>query len=232
MKGLRALIWIVMILGAIGGLVLLALGNPIWKWMAAIIAFCFGVAAVGKALYLRLDTLRGKFHLILGIGALFFCAAIVVGFLSTTPWLIFTLHYIARFIFLASVVLMFIGLMKQGYTLSLGDWLIVLIIFAALATIGLWFFYTLYAGATILMSILIYSSLLIMLVVLANVQVYLGSNLGMRWTAGALSVLCVTLGDMGMAYFATSALPVWETVQYLGWSAVSFIMGVISLLWD
>jgi hypothetical protein len=232
MKVLRALIWIVMLLSAVGSVALLALDNPLWKWGAAIIALCFGIAAVGKALHLKLDTLRGRFHLILGTGALLFCAAIVVGLVSTTPWQIFGLHYLARFIFIVSVALMFVGLMRQGYTLSVVDWIIVLVLFAALAATGLWFFYTLYAGATVLMSILIYMSLFIMFEVLAVVQVYLGSNLGMRWTAGALSVLFVTLGDMSMAYSATSGLAVWETVQYLGWSGVSVIMGIISLLWD
>jgi len=229
---LRVFIWIVMILSAIGSLVLLALGNPLWKWGAAIIALCFGVAGVGKALHLKLDTLRGKFHLILGIGALIFCAAIVAGLLSTTEWQIFGLHYLARFIFIVSVGLMFVGLMKQGYTLSAGNWIVVLLLFAALAATGLWFFYTLYAGATVLMSILVYMSLFIMLEVLAVVQVYLGSSLGVRWTAGALSVMCVTLGDMSMAYFAVSGLPIWETVQYLSWSTLGFIMGIICLLWD
>ncbi len=229
---LRVIIWIVMVLSAIGSVALLALGNPLWKWGTAIIALCFGVAGVGKALHLKLDTLRGKFHLILGTGALIFCAAIAVGLVSTTPWQIFGLHYLARFIFIVSVALMFIGLMKQGYTLSAGDWVIVLVVFAALATLGLWFFYTLYAGASELMSILVYMSIFIMLEVLAVVQVYLGSSLGVRWTFGGLSVMCVTLGDMSMAYFAVSALPIWETVQYLSWSVLGFIMGIICLLWD
>lgn len=232
MKALRVFIWIVMILSAIGSLALLALGDPIWKWGAAIISLCFGVAGVGKAFHLKLDTLRGKFHLILSIGALIFCAAIVVGLVSTTPWQIFGLHYLARFIFIVSVALMFVGLMKQGYTLSARDWVVALLLFAALAAIGLWFFYTLYAGATVLMSILVYMSLFIMLEVLCVVQVYLGSNLGVRWTAGALSVMCVTLGDTSMAYFAVSGLPVWEVVQYLSWSVLGFIMGIICLLWD
>lgn len=232
MKAFRALIWIVMVLSAIGSVVLLALGNPMWKWGAAIIMLCFGVAGVGKALYLKLDTLRGRFHLILSIGALIFCAAIVVGLLSTTPWQIFGLHYLARLIFIVSVALMFIGLMKQGYTLSGGDWVKVLVLYIMLAAVGLWFFYTLYAGATVLMSILIYMSLFILLEVLGVVQVYLGSNLGVRWTAGALSVVFVTLGDMSMAYSAASGLAVWEAVQYLSWIGLGFIMGVICLLWD
>ena len=232
MIALRALIWIVMVLSLMGSVALLALGDPIWKWGAAIIILCFGVAGVGKAFYLRLDTLRGRFHLILSAGALLFCAAIIVGLVSTTPWQIFGLHYLARLILIVSVALMFVGLMKQGYTLSVGDWIIVLVVFAALAATGLWFFYTLYAGATVLISILIYMSLFILLEVLGVVQVYLGSNLGVRWTAGALSVVFVTLGDMSMAYSAASALPAWEIVQYLSWSILGFIMGVICLLWD
>lgn len=60
-----------------------------------------------------------------------------MGLVSTTPWQIFGLHYLARFIFIVSVALMFIGLMKQGYTLSAGDWVVVLVLFTALAAVEL-----------------------------------------------------------------------------------------------
>jgi hypothetical protein len=232
MKALRVFIGIVMGLSFVGSLVLLALGDPMWKWGAGIVALCFGIAALGKALYLKLNTLRGKFHVILGAGALILGIAIIVGLVSETPEYIFGLQYLARFIFMLSVFMMFIGLMKQGYTLSIGDWIQVLVVFAILAGIGLWLFHSLYAGATVLMTILVYISLFIMLETMAVVRIYLGSNLGWRWTAGALSVMCITVGDMGMAYSATSGLVVWETVQYLGWSVLGVIMCIISLMWD
>jgi hypothetical protein len=232
MKALRVFIGIVMGLSFVGSLVLLALGDPTWKWGAGIVALCFGIAALGKALYLKLNTLRGKFHVILGAGALILGIAIIVGLVSETPEYIFGLQYLARFIFMLSVFMMFIGLMKQGYTLSIGDWIQVLVVFAILAGIGLWLFHSLYAGATVLMTILVYISLFIMLETMAVVRIYLGSNLGWRWTAGALSVMCITVGDMGMAYSATSGLVVWETVQYLGWSVLGVIMCIISLMWD
>ena len=232
MKALRVFIGVVMGLSFVGSLVLLALGNPMWKWGAGIIALCFGIAALGKAFYLKLDNLRGKFHVLLSAGALILGIAIIVGLVSETPEYIFGLQYLARFIFVLSVFMMFIGLMKQGYTLSFGDWIQVLVVFAILAGIGLWLFHTLYAGATVLMTILVYVSLFIMLETMAVVRIYLGSNLGWRWTAGALSVMCITVGDMSMAYSATSGLVVWETVQYLGWSVLGVIMCIISLMWD
>ena len=232
MKALRVFIGIVMGLSFVGSLVLLILGDPTWKWGAAIIALCFGIAALGKAFYLRVDTLRGKFHVILGAGALTLGIAIIVTLVSETPAYIFSLQYLARFIFMLSVFMMFIGLVKQGYSLSFGDWIQVLVVFVILAGIGLWFFHTLYAGATVLMTILVYISLFIMLETMAVVRIYLGSDLGWRWTAGALSVMCVTIGDMSMAYSATSDLAVWETVQYLGWSVLGVIMCIISLMWD
>jgi hypothetical protein len=232
MKAFRVFIGMVMGLSFVGSLVLLALGNPMWKWGAAIIALCFGIAALGKALYLKLNTLRGKFHIILGTGALILGIAIIVGLVSETPEYIFGLQYLARLIFMLSVFMMFIGLLKQGYSLSFGDWVQVLVVFAILAGIGLWLFHTLYAGATVFMTILVYVSLFIMLETMAVVRIYLGSDLGWRWTAGALSVMCITVGDMAMAYSATSGLVVWETVQYLGWSVLSVIMCIISLMWD
>jgi hypothetical protein len=232
MKAFRVFIGMVMGLSFVGSLVLLALGNPMWKWGAAIIALCFGIAALGKALYLKLNTLRGKFHIILGTGALILGIAIIVGLVSETPEYIFGLQYLARLIFMLSVFMMFIGLLKQGYSLSFGDWVQVLVVFAILAGIGLWLFHTLYAGATVFMTILVYVSLFIMFETMAVVRIYLGSDLGWRWTAGALSVICITVGDMAMAYSAASGLAVWETVQYLGWSVLGVIMCIISLMWD
>ena len=232
MKALRVFIGIVMGLSFLGSLILLVLGDPTWRWGAPIIALCFGIAALGKAFYLRVDTLRGKFHVILGAGALILGIAIIVGLVSESPEYIFGLQYLARFIFMLSVFMMFIGLVKQGYSLSFGDWVQVLVVFIILAGIGLWLFHTLYAGATVLMTILVYISLFIMLETIAVVRIYLGSDLGWRWTAGALSVIAITVGDMAMAYSATSGLAVWETVQYLGWSVLGVIMCVISLMWD
>ncbi len=232
MKALRVLIGIVMAFAIVMGVTLLLLVDPIWKWGTVIIMVCFGVAALAKAFYLRLNTLRGKFHVILGSGAVIFCAAIMAGLLSATPWQIFGLHYLTRFIFILSVFMMLVGLMKQGYTLSFGNWAQVLMAFAIPAAIGLWLFYSLYAGATILMNILVYMSLFIMLETLAVIRVYLGSDLGWRWTAGALSVICITVGDMSMAYSATSGIAGWEIVQYLSWSVMAAIMCVISLMWD
>ena len=232
MKAFRVFIGMVMGLSFVGSLVLLALGNPMWKWGAVIISLCFGIAALGKALYLKLDTLRGKFHLILGTGALILGIAIIVGLVSETPEYIFGLQYLARLIFMMSVFMMFIGLLRQGYSLSLGDWVQVLVVFVILAGIGLWLFHTLYAGATVLMTILVYVSLFIMFETMAVVRIYLGSDLGWRWTAGALSVICITVGDMAMAYSATSGLAAWETVQYLGWCLLGVIMCIISLMWD
>lgn len=232
MKAVRIFIGIVMGLAFVGSLVLLALADPSWKWGAGIIVLCFGLAALGKAFHLKVDTLRGKFHMILGAGALIFGIAIIVGLISETPEYIFGLHYLARFIFMLSVFMMLIGLMKQGYTLSVGDWVQVLVVFAILAAIGLWLFHNLYAGATVLMTILVYISLFILLETITVIRIYLGSNLGWRWTAGALSVMCITVGDMGMAYSATSGLAAWEIVQYLGWSVLGVIMCIISLMWD
>ena len=232
MKAFRVFIGMVMGLSFAGSLVLLALGNPIWKWGAVITSLCFGLAALGKAFYLKLDTLRGKFHLILGTGALILGIAIIVGLASETPEYIFGLQYLARLIFMLSVFMMFTGLVKQGYSLSFGDWVQVLVVFAILAGIGLWLFHTLYAGATVFMTILVYVSLFIMFETMAVVRIYLGSDLGWRWTAGALSVICITVGDMAMAYSAASGLAVWETVQYLGWSVLGVIMCIISLMWD
>jgi hypothetical protein len=215
-----------------GSLMLLILYDPLWRWGSGLAMFCFGLATYLKAIHLGAGTLRGKFHVILGTAAIILTAAIFAGLLESNNSLLFGLHYMARLVLIISVILMLLGLMKQGYTLSAIEWGQVLLVFGVLAGIGLWLFYGLYSGATISMSILVYLSLFLLIVTLAVVRIYLGSNLGTRWTFGALSVVFITLGDMAMAYQAMAGIEWWTVVQYLSWSMLALIMGIISSLWD
>lgn len=232
MNILRALAAIGLGIAIAGSIMLGTLYDPNWRWGTGIAMFFFSIATYLKAIHLGTGTLRGKFHIILGSGGAIFTAGIFVGLLGSDPLLLFGLHDLGRVIFIVAVILMLLGLMKQGYTLSAMEWIQVGLVFLVLAGTGLVFFYKLYGGATLSMSILVYLSLILLFVTLAVVRVYLGSSLGARWTLGALSVLFITLGDMAMAYQTMSGIEWWTIVQYASWSTLAVIMGIISSMWD
>lgn len=232
MNILRALAAIGLGIAITGSFMLLALYDPLWRWGVGLAMFFFSMATYLKAVHLGAGTLRGKFHVILGTASFLFAVSIAVGLASDNQSLVYGIHSFTRLIFIISVLMMLIGLFKQGYSLSAMEWVQVLLVFAVLAGLGLGLFYGLYSGATLHMSILVYLSLLILLLTLAVVRVYLGSNLGIRWTLGAVSVLFITLGDMAMAYQGMSGIEWWTVVQYVSWIILAIIMGWISSLWD
>ncbi len=213
------------------------LDYPTWRWCIAGLAFCMSITIYLKGFYIGTDSLRGRFHLILGTGAGLLAIAIIGTLMEIPQPLMISLHCLARLVLLVSVTLMFIGLKKQGYTLSAGEWLEVLMVYFALAGTGLWFFYMKFAVTDILLTVLVYLSLMILLVTMSVVRIYLGSNLGWRWTAGAVGVLFISLGDMAMAYGSSAALAVststnLEALQYGAWGALCFIMTLVSLQFE
>lgn len=232
MNILRALAAIGLGIAIIGSVMLGTLNDPNWRWGAGIAMFFFCMATYLKAIHLGTGTLRGKFHIILGSGGAIFMAGIFAGLLGSDPLLLFGLHDLGRVTLIVAVILMLLGLMKQGYTLSAMEWGQVVLVFLILAGIGLGLFYGLYGGATLSMSILVYLSLILLFVTVAVVRIYLGSSLGARWTLGAVSVLFITLGDMAMAYQTMSGIEWWTIVQYVSWSMLAVIMGIISSMWD
>ncbi|RPI80008.1 MAG: hypothetical protein EHM45_00570 [Desulfobacteraceae bacterium] len=232
MNFLRALAAIGLGIAITASLMLLALNNPLWPWGTGLAMFFFCMATYLKAIHLGTGTLRGKFHIILGSGGAVFTAGILAGLFGSDPLLLFGLHDLGRVVLIFALILMLLGLMKQGYTLSAMEWGQVVLVFLVLAGIGLGLFYGLYSGATPLMIVLVYLSLILLFVTVAVVRVYLGSSLGARWTLGALSVLFITFGDMAMAYQAMSGIEWWTYVQYLSWSMLAIIMGIISSMWD
>jgi hypothetical protein len=232
MNILRALAAIGLAIAILGSTVLLFLNDSLWYWSTGFAMFFFSLATYLKAIHLGAGTLRGRFHIILGTGGAIFTAGIFAGLLGGENLLLFGLHDLGRVILIFSVIMMLVGLAKQGYTLSTVEWIQVVLVFLVLAGAGLWLFYGLYSGATSAMSILVYLSLIMLLFTISVVRVYLGSNLGMRWTLGAVSVLFITLGDMAMAYQTMSQIEGWTIVQYLSWSMLAVIMGIISSMWD
>lgn len=234
---MRAALGTVTGLAVFWSLALFFLQNPLWQWCVAIMGACMTVTIFLKGFYIGHDTLRGRFHMILGTGAGLLALAIIGTLMVIPQPFMVSLHCFARIVLLISVLLMFLGLKKQGYTLTTTEWAEVLLVYLALAGTGLWFFYFKFAVASLMLTVLIYLSLIILLVTMSVVRVYLGSNLGWRWTAGAVGVLFITLGDMGLAYgsavnLATSTSASLDILQYGGWGLLCLIMTLVSLQFE
>jgi len=213
------------------------LSDPMWRWCIAIMAGCMTATIYLKAFYIGTDSLRGRFHLILGTGGFLLTISISCTLMAISEPLMLSLHCLTRIVLLVSVLLMFLGLKKQGYTLSIGQWGEVLLVYALITGIGLWFFYVTFDVTDLLLTVLVYLSLLVLLVTISVVRIYLGSNLGWLWTAGAVAVLFITLGDMGMAYassanLTTSSFKSLEIIQYGGWGTLCLIMTMVSLQFE
>jgi len=215
-------------------LALIVLGNPLWQWSIAVMGGCMTLAIFLKALHIGRDTLRGRFHVILSSGLGLVTISIIATLLEIPQPIMVTLHCFARIILLLSVTLMFLGLKKQGYSLSAYEWGEVLLVYLTLSATGLWFFYVTFEVTDLLLTLLIYLSLTVLLVTISVVRIYLGSNIGWLWTAGAVGVLFITLGDMGMAYgYSTSLNPstsaALEMLQYGSWGVLGIILTCVGL---
>ena len=237
MQFLRATLGTLTGLGVFWGFALFFLGDPLWQWCIVVLGTSMTLTIFLKGFYIGMDSLRGRFHAILGTGAALLTLAIIGTLVEIPHHFMVTLHCLARIVLLLSVALMHLGLKKQGYSLSITEWAEVLVVFLALAGTGLWFFFVTFTITDLLLTLLVYLSLSILLVTISVVRIYLGSNLGWRWTLGAVAVLFITLGDMAMAYCSSAGLSAvnlasLEILQYGAWGMLCLIMTLVSLQFE
>ena len=224
-------------LGVFWGFALFFLENPLWQWCVVVLGASMTLTIFLKGFYIGMDSLRGRFHAILGTGAALLTLAIIGTLVEIPHHFMVSLHCLARVVFVISVALMHLGLKKQGYSLSITEWAEVLVVFVALAGTGLWFFYVTFTIPDVLLTLLVYLSLAILLITLSVVRIYLGSNLGWLWTLGAVSVLFITLGDIAMAYSSSAGLSAANLaslgiLQYSAWGMLCLIMTLVSLQFE
>ncbi len=237
MQFIRATLGTLTGLGVFWGIALFFLDNPLWRWCIVVLGLSMTLTIFLKGFYIGMDSLRGRFHAILGTGAALLTLSIIGTLVAIPHNLMVSLHCLARVVLLLSVVLMHLGLKKQGYSLSIAEWAEVLVVFLALAGTGLWFFYVTFTINDLLLTLLVYLSLIILLVTISVVRIYLGSNLGWRWTFGAVGVLFITLGDMAMAYCSSVGLSATnlaslEILQFTSWGMLCLIMSLVSLQFE
>lgn len=147
--------------------------------------FLFLISGIRKAFQIGLDSIRGKFWVLLSINGLIFPIAEIVNSQ--------TLHLISRFYLSVVLLFMFIGLKKQGFELR-GAKIIIWVLGVALSLLFSFLISALMEGHLI-------NYLFIMIlninfaILLANVLLYIGSDLGRRWFIGFIGFSFFFIGD-------------------------------------
>jgi hypothetical protein len=149
-----------------------------------LIGFLFLISGLRKTFILGLDSLRGKFWILLSLNGLFYS---VSELLYSKP-----LHLISRFYLTFTLLFMFVGLLKQG--LELKGKKLIMWLFGLIISISLSLIFSIYLKAAIDYLFLIVLNVNFA-ILLANVLLYLGSDLGKRWLIGFLAFSFFFIGE-------------------------------------
>ncbi len=169
------------------------------KIILVAIALLFFISGIRKAFILGIDSLRGKFWVLLSLTAIFFSIAVYSD--------LDALHIFTRLYILLCLSFMLLGLIRQGLILKglrLGIWLL-----GALISIVLSFlFFQILPTKDLITFLYLPTITLNTIVLLANLLIYFGSDLGIRWFLGFISFSFLIIGDLiylsgnnSLAYF-------------------------------
>jgi len=208
------MVWILRILNIVSVLVGIwgIFYNPeISRISFILLGFLFLISALRKAFILGFDNLRGKFWILLSLNGLFFP---ISELFYSKP-----LHLISRLYLTFTLGFMFLGLLKQGLELK-GKKLIIWL-FGLIVSISLSFIFSIYLKTAIDYLFLIVLNVNFA-ILLANVLLYLGSDLGKRWLLGFLAFSFFFVGDplylLNMNYY------------FFFWSLIFFFMNMMSYI--
>jgi len=208
------MVWILRILNIVSVLVGIwgIFYNPeISRISFILLCFLFLISALRKAFILGFDNLRGKFWILLSLNGLFFP---ISELFYSKP-----LHLISRLYLTFTLGFMFLGLLKQGLELK-GKKLIIWL-FGLIVSISLSFIFSIYLKTAIDYLFLIVLNVNFA-ILLANVLLYLGSDLGKRWLLGFLAFSFFFVGDplylLNMNYY------------FFFWSLIFFFMNMMSYI--
>jgi len=206
------MVWILRILNIVSVLVGIwgIFYNPeISRISFILLGFLFLISALRKAFILGFDNLRGKFWILLSLNGLFFP---ISELFYSKP-----LHLISRLYLTFTLGFMFLGLLKQG--LKLKGKKSIIWLFGLIVSISLSFIFSIYLKTTIDYLFLIVLNVNFA-ILLANVLLYLGSDLGKRWLLGFLAFSFFFVGDplylLNMNYY------------FFFWSLIFFFLNMIS----
>ncbi|MEO0223605.1 MAG: hypothetical protein ABIL76_00740 [candidate division WOR-3 bacterium] len=176
-----------------------------------LLCFLFLISSLRKAFILGFDNLRGRFWILLSLNGLFFPISEL--FYSKI------LHLISRFYLTFTLAFMLVGLLKQG--LELKGKKTIIWLFGLIVSISLSFIFSIYLKTTIDYLFLIVLNLNFA-ILLANVLLYLGSDLGKRWLLGFLAFSFFFVGDP--LYLLNNQY------HYFFWSLIFFFMNMMSYI--
>ncbi|NPB04007.1 MAG: hypothetical protein GXO39_06295 [Thermotogae bacterium] len=154
--------------------------------------FLFFVSAIYKSYTIGSNTLRGRFWMIFSLVGLFIGLA---GLLHSMYSISMLLHALSRLALAASILMMFLGLVRRGM-LPRG-WRMIVTVLAFLLSIGAVFYAMGHSASTSVWDIVIgISDVVVFTFTVANLMVYLGSDLGRRWLIGFLAMFVYTIADL------------------------------------
>ncbi len=176
----------------------------------------FFVSGTYKGYTIGLDTVRGKFWVLLSMIGI----AVGIGVALDNNLYI---HIVGRVFLVVALVFMFIGLARRGLVLRGVRLLIFLIVFL-LTVAGALYVYTKFPAETPLKAFFLLFDVLIATFTIANFSVYLGSDLGKRWFIGLFAMGSYATGDL-LFYLEKDA-------YMLVWSIALFLIALVSHIED
>lgn len=206
------MVWILRILNVI--LILIGLWSAFYNLEVSriifiLLSFLFLISGLRKAFILGLDNLRGRFWVLLSLNGLVFPISEL--FYSKI------LHLASRFYLTFTLTFMLVGLLRQG--LELKGKKTIIWLFGLIVSISLSFIFSIYLKTTIDYLFLIVLNLNFA-ILLANVLLYLGSDLGKRWLLGFLAFSFFFVGDP--LYLLNN------NYHYFFWSLIFFFVNMMS----
>jgi hypothetical protein len=226
---MRLLGFLVVLLLTIISLYLQFSGNPLSKYslaLACIITFIFWV--LKGAFELGVESVRGQFYVILGTGFLFQGLAFFFADVSkTVNFEIFGLVFmtLARFFFFAANARYIWFFQTSGYYLTFVRLMILLVAFSLIFTST--FFVPNLQEQFLKVSPLVSFIILdwgMVFIVLYNLLLLWGTEIGKRWAVGSIIILSFLFADALFIAGFPSSFP------FTLWTVSTFLMSLISLI--
>lgn len=212
------MVWILRFINI--SLLLLALWSLLFKpqllkTIFILCGFLFLISGIRKALQIGLDSIRGRFWILLSMTGLVFPIAEMLNSQI--------LHLISRFYLSLVLLFMFVGLKKQGFELK-GAKISIWVLGIALSLL-----FSFLISAFIESRFINYLFLLVLnvnfAILLADVLLYIGSDLGRRWFIGFAGFSFFFIGD-------PLYLLGYEEITRFFWFLIFFFINIVSHIED
>lgn len=156
------------------------------------VSVVFFISAIRKVFIVGADTLRGRFWAVFSSIGVFMALSV---FWEPVSFPNLLMNLLARFTLMISIVMMSVGLAVRGFFIRGVRLLWVLLSFILISLIMLYLAFHSPLGVSwaILFAI---ADVLVFTFTIYNLLVYLGSELGRRWTEGTLAMLTYIVADM------------------------------------